>query len=148
MNQRHRNGLRFTGAWFTLTACFGCPLPFDTTSSTFDEIQATIFTPSCATVNCHGQPTGAPMSLVRGEAYADLVGKFSEGLPYMRRVKAFSLEDSFLWHKINDTAKDLPGVEFPASMPFVGPLLNDEQLGLIRLWITNGASKTEKYMVN
>lgn len=88
--------------------------------------------------NCH-QSTPvlmAPFSLKVGEAYGNLVGTPSIQLPTMQRVKPGSLNESYLWHKINGTQLEVGGSGM--IMPYTLPLRTDE-IDLFGRWIASGA---------
>ena len=101
---------------------------------TFVQIQAKL-NEAC---NCH-QSTPilmAPFSLKVGEAYGNLVGAASLQLPSMQRVKPGSLEQSYLWHKINDTQLQVggSGLIMPSNIP-----LRSDEIDLFARWIAAGA---------
>jgi hypothetical protein len=88
--------------------------------------------------NCH-QTTPvlmAPFSLKVGEAYTNLVGAASIQLPSMQRVKPGSLNESYLWHKINDTQAQVggSGLIMPSNIP-----LRPDEVELFGRWIAAGA---------
>ena len=88
--------------------------------------------------NCH-QSTPilmAPFSLKVGEAYGNLVGTASQQLPTMQRVKPGSLNESYLWHKINGTQLEVggSGLIMPSNIP-----LSEEEIDLFARWIATGA---------
>lgn len=90
--------------------------------------------------NCH-QSTPilmAPFSLKTGEAYGNLVGMPSIQLPSMMRVKPGSLNESYLWHKINGTQAEVGGSG--TIMPSTLPLRQDER-DLFGTWIASGAGR-------
>ena len=90
--------------------------------------------------NCH-QSTPilmAPFTLKPGEAYDALVGVPSVQLPSMLRVKPGSLNESYLWHKINGTQAEVGGSGM--IMPFTIPLRPDER-DLFGRWIASGAQR-------
>jgi hypothetical protein len=90
--------------------------------------------------NCH-QTTPmlmAPFSLKIGEAYDALVGVPSGQVPTMQRVKPGSLNESYLWHKINGTQAEVHGSG--QIMPPGVPLRADE-LDLFGRWIAAGAPR-------
>lgn len=88
--------------------------------------------------NCH-QSTPilmAPFGLKNGEAYGNLVGAPSQQLPTMKRVTPGSLNDSYLWHKINNTQLEVggSGLAMPSNIP-----LSAEEIDLFARWIATGA---------
>ncbi|HMJ12413.1 MAG TPA: hypothetical protein VK524_13405 [Polyangiaceae bacterium] len=80
----------------------------------------------------------APFSLKVGEAYEALVGVVSGQVPTMLRVKPGSLNESYLWHKINGTQSEVHGSG--QIMPPGVPLRADE-LDLFGRWIAAGAPR-------
>jgi len=88
--------------------------------------------------NCHQtEPIlMAPFSLKRGEAYGNLVDKPSSELPSMMLVSPGALNQSYLWHKINDTQLEVggSGTVMPSTVP-----LNDEEKRVFERWIAAGA---------
>jgi len=88
--------------------------------------------------NCHQTSPNliAPFSLKVGEAYATLVGTPSLQVPTMQRVKPGSLNESYLWHKINGTqgAVGGSGLIMPSTIP-----LRPDELVLFERWIASGA---------
>lgn len=78
----------------------------------------------------------APFSLKRGEAYALLVGAPAQQLPSMLRVKPGSLQESYLWHKLEGTQAQVGGSGL--IMPSTIPLNATEKL-IFQRWIEAGA---------
>jgi len=95
------------------------------------EIQP-IFTERC--LECHignGAPHG--LELDEGKSYAKLVNVNSDEVPTLKLVKPNNPDDSYLVQKVEGTAA--VGVRMPQ---FRTPLTED-QIALIRRWITEGA---------
>jgi hypothetical protein len=88
--------------------------------------------------NCHqSMPIlMAPFSLKPGEAYGNMVGVPSMQLPTMMLVEPGVLNESYLWHKVNGTQREVGGQG--EIMPFTVPLVPDE-LRIIERWIAAGA---------
>ena len=87
--------------------------------------------------NCHqSDPLMAPFSLKKGEAYKAIVNVPSSQLPSMMLVKPGSTQESYLWHKVNGTFKDVGGSGM--IMPFTVPL-NAEEKKIFETWILTGA---------
>ena len=89
--------------------------------------------------NCH-QSTPilmAPFSLKPEEAYANLVNKPSTQLPSMVYVKPGALNQSYVWHKINDTQLQVggQGLIMPSNIP-----LNADERRVFERWIAAGAT--------
>ena len=87
---------------------------------------------------CHySQPEG--LAFYEQEiAYANLVGVPAGQLPSMMRVAPGSLEESYLWHKLNDTQGSVGGEG--EEMPTVyGEPLTPAEKEIFRAWIADGA---------
>lgn len=115
---------------FTLTTAAG-------NTATLDEIQAAVFTPSCA--GCHDGSGGAlpgAMNLSNADAsFADLVGVASSQVPSLARVAPGDPDNSYLVQKLEGTAA--VGNQMPAG----GPALDQALIDDIRQWITAGAAR-------
>ena len=103
---------------------------------TLDQIQAVVFTPTCATAGCHTGPTGnslpSGMDLTSANAsFNSLVGVSSLQQPAILRVAAGDPDNSYLVMKLEGNAGSL--------MPFGGPALDPSVIAEIRQWITDGA---------
>ena len=108
-------------------------------NATLDDIQAAIFTPSCATSACHSatnQAAGLDLSDA-DTSYAEMVGQFSNqvGQSDVMLVAPNEPENSYLFRKIEGT----PGIS-GGRMPPSGSLPRAE-IDVIREWITNGAAR-------
>jgi hypothetical protein len=114
----------------------GCPMP---PPATLDEIQQTIFTPTCATQGCHDalSKTGN-LVLTPGAAYSQLVNvapdAFAARNAGLLRVQAGHPEQSFLLIKLTG-----PPPDEGSRMPLTGDPLPPTQIELIRDWILQGA---------
>ncbi len=106
-------------------------LPFD---PTFPEIQANVFTPSCALSFCHGAAEQAGLDLRDGSAYASLVGVPSVEVPDHFRVSPFAPDDSYIICKL-ENCDWIVG----SQMPLIGGPLDQTVIDVLRLWISNGA---------
>ena len=99
----------------------------------FSEIQASVFTPSCATVGCHsGAGASAGLSLDAANSYAELIGIASSQDAAILRVAPNNPNNSYLIQKMEDTAAT-GGVMPP------GGALPQADINVIRQWIVNGA---------
>jgi hypothetical protein len=115
--------------------------PCDGVTSTFDQIQQTIFTPvSCGRSTCHNtaqEPHN--MSLAPGEAYANLVGVSPTNLAAQNagklRVDPGNPANSFILDKLHGTL--VPGEGDP--MPLQLKRLPDNAILLVEEWIAAGA---------
>lgn len=106
---------------------------------TLDQIQAVVFTPSCATAGCHTGPSGGvlPSGLDLSDADASfmaLVGVASTQNPVLLRVAAGDADNSYLIQKLEGNAG------FGAVMPPPPrQALDPAVIAEIRQWITDGA---------
>jgi hypothetical protein len=100
---------------------------------TLDEIQAAVFTPDCATSNCHagGNPAGG-LNLEAGNSHAMLVGVPSSGNMAVNRVEPGQPDNSYLVQRIEGTVTP--------RMPLGNAPLSTEAIDAIRQWILDGAS--------
>jgi hypothetical protein len=105
---------------------------------TLDDIQAAIFTPSCATSTCHSAANqAAGLDLSSADAsYAELVGQFSNqtGQMNVMLVAPNDPDASYLVRKIEGV--NITGGRMPPGA--AGPLPQSE-IDVIRDWITAGA---------
>ena len=101
--------------------------------ATLPDIQASIFTPTCATSNCHaGAAPAQGLNLEDGQSFNSLVGVSSSQAPAVLRVSAGDANNSYLVQKLEGTAGGM-------QMPFGGPPLSPGDIARIREWIDNGA---------
>ncbi len=109
------------------------PPPPPAAGPTFSEIQASVFTPSCATSTCHagGAPTGG-LNLEAANSYTMLVGVQSGQDAAFLRVLAGDPDNSYLIQKLEGTASG------GGTMPPSGAL-PQSSIDMIRQWITDGA---------
>jgi hypothetical protein len=110
------------------------PLPPGPFAPNFSEIQANVFTPTCATVGCH-TGAGAPQGLMLDAAnsYGLLVDVASSEVPSILRVAPGDPDNSYLVQKLEGSASA------GARMPFGRPALPQATIDVIRQWITDGA---------
>jgi hypothetical protein len=108
-------------------------------TATFATLQRKVFTPSCATLSCHGAGNAGGMTLAAGAAYANLVGvppsnsaALAAGL---LRVVPGDPDRSFLLRKLEGTL----GPDEGQAMPRVGSQLPPKLIDLVRRWIAAGA---------
>jgi len=112
------------------------PGPTPPAVSFSQQIQATIFTPTC--VPCHnddGRTPAGGLNLKSGSSYSSLVGVASSGKSGAVRVIASNPSGSYLVQKL-EGAPDIVGLRMPRNGP---PFLTDAQVAQIRQWIQNGA---------
>lgn len=109
------------------------PPPGASFGPNFSEIQAGLFTPTCATSNCHsgGNPP-AGLNLEAGSSYANLVGIASSQEPGTERVNAGNPNGSYLIQKLEGTAAT--GTVMPPS----GGIAQAD-IDVVRQWISAGA---------
>ena len=105
---------------------------------TLDQIQAVIFTPSCATAGCHNAGTqAAGLSLANADtSFLELVGQFSNqvGQSTVMLVAPNDPDASYLIRKMEGAA-GITGNRMPPS----GAAIPQADINQVRLWITNGA---------
>lgn len=93
-----------------------------------------IFDDNCS---CHQDKNGTGhLRLGMDDSYMNLVGVDSYQLPKMKLVEPGAPDMSYLWHKLNNTQKDVGGKG--KKMP-PGGLLKKDELALIQMWIEAGA---------
>jgi len=106
---------------------------------TLDDIQASVFTPTCSSAGCHSGTGGALpgiMDLTDADAsFANLVGVSSLQVPSLSRVAANDPDNSYLIQKLEGTAA------VGGRMPAVGPALDQAVIDDIRQWIDDGAAR-------
>jgi hypothetical protein len=90
----------------------------------------------CATCHLMGTEAGN-IALHPGAAYANLVNVSSVEAPELLRVRPGRPEASYLMLKLEGTHLDAGGSG--VRMPFGAPPLDDDTLGLFRIWIAAGA---------
>ncbi len=100
----------------------------------FSEIQASVFSPDCATSGCHaGVTPAAELNLEEASSYAMLVGIQSSQDAALQRVAAGDPDNSYLVQKLEGTASS--GQQMPPGAP-----LPQSEIDVIRQWITDGAT--------
>ncbi|MGI9289276.1 MAG: hypothetical protein ACR2P1_28160, partial [Pseudomonadales bacterium] len=110
--------------------------------NTFDAIQHVVFEQTgCANSACHGQAKAGNLSLLPGEAYANLLD-VPATVSSLDRITPKKPSESFLYQKLS--AKTFPGsYNVNGSAMPVGPrTLPAGQLEAIRWWIEAGAPET------
>jgi hypothetical protein len=117
-------------AYFTITT----PIVI---GPTLDQIQAIVFTPTCATAGCHtGAAAAAGLNLSDADtSHVNLVGVPTTQLGGAGiRVVAGDPDNSYLIQKLENAA----GIE-GQQMPLARPPLAQSDINEIRQWITDGA---------
>lgn len=118
-------------ATFSLTTASPAP--------TLDDIQANVFSITCATSGCHTGPTSGTlpsgMDLTSADAsFASLVGIASIEVPALSRVTAGDPDNSYIIQKLEGTAA--VGGRMPAGG---APPLDQAVINDVRQWIADGA---------
>jgi hypothetical protein len=112
--------------------------PTEPEGPTLAEVQAQVFTPSCASSGCHAGPDAPEgLDLTAGSAYANTVGVSSSQVSDIMRVEPGEPAESYLFIKITGGDRMAPGT---FQMP-IGVELSDEQIDLVEDWIEGGAPR-------
>jgi len=107
------------------------------TTSYANDIQP-ILTAKCALNFCHGGLRPAEgLDLAATVSWAKLVGVPAIELPSMRRVTPIDPSKSYVWHKLNNTQRQVGGSG--SSMPAGSALLPEATRAKIERWILEGA---------
>lgn len=114
--------------------------PCDGVTSTFEQIQRQVFTPTCAIPTCHNVAQGEhQMALAEGEAYASLVGvgptNIAAASAGLLRVDPGHPENSFILRKLRGELADGEGAQMPKDLK----RLHHLHVDLIEEWIAAGA---------
>ena len=113
------------------------PVPGGGPSASFSGEVQPIFTQRCALSRCHvGVSPAGDMNLEQGQAYGNIVDVTSS-VPSLKRVRPGLPDSSFLVHKIQGTQASVGGSGL--RMPADNCCLSQDQIDLIRSWITMGA---------
>lgn len=103
-------------------------------SATLSKIQDEIFTPTCATAGCHvGNNAPDGLRLNTGAAWSNIVNVDSVQMPSLKRVSPGDPDNSYLVRKVQGS-----GI-VANRMPLGGAPLSQEQIELIRQWVSAGA---------
>lgn len=109
------------------------PPPGASFGANFSEIQAGLFSPTCASSSCHGGGSpAAGLNLEAGSSYANLVGIASSQQAGTQRVNAGSPDQSYLIQKLEGTAAT--GTVMPPSGG-----IEQADIDVVRQWISAGA---------
>jgi len=110
------------------------PPPPPAFGATFSEIQANVFTTTCATSGCH-RGAGAPQGLMLDaiNSFSMLVGVASSEVPSVLRVAPGDPDNSYLVRKLQGSAA------VGEQMPLGQPPLDQSVIDIIRQWISDGA---------
>ena len=101
---------------------------------TLPDIQANVFTPSCALSFCHGASMQMNLDLREGASYTSLVNNPSLESPEHMRVLPFEPNSSYIICKL----ENCPWI-IGNQMPLIGGPLDQSVIDVIRQWITLGA---------
>lgn len=115
--------------------------PTPTPAATLAEIQAAIFTPTCAVSGCHtGSTPQRGLNLSNGLSFSNLVGVVADesDQPATFRVLAGNPDDSYIVRKIEGDSTIL-GSRMPAGG---AAALTVSQINMIRSWISTGAAES------
>ena len=108
------------------------------TDVTFGTIEDNLFKNSCATTGCHGFNNDAPMSLLKTEAYDNLVCQLSVQAEGYYRVNPGNPQQSYILYKLRGTASEVGG-DPDTQMPKDGDPLEAETISALEAWIAAGA---------
>jgi hypothetical protein len=103
---------------------------------TLDEIQAHVFSPSCAMSFCHGEAQQANLDLRPGASFDNLVNVQSVETQAMR-VEPYDPDGSYLICKLENC-----GWIVGSQMPLIGDPLDQSVIDVIREWINLGATES------
>jgi len=139
-NRKFRDRFVLPVAAVLITACDGgngdggISMPPPVPDAVFSDIQANVFTTTCATSGCHAG-AGAPQGLLLDEAnsYMLLVGVQSGEVPALLRVNPGDPDNSYLVQKLEGTAAS------GEQMPLGRAPLPQATIDVIRQWISEGA---------
>lgn len=110
-----------------------------TLPASFEENVRTVFAYGCDFIECHNPINNQyDLTLTENTVPSDIVGVTSRQNSGMNLIEAYDSNNSYLFHKLNDTQLDAGG--FGSRMPYsrIDPL-RDEELSAIEEWITLGA---------
>ena len=116
-------------------------------SGTFDQLQRTVLTPTCAQSDCHASalPTSGNLALTPAVAYDNLVNARPSSLAAdrdgLKRVVPFKPDSSLLFQKVVLSLAAHNG-EYGNIMPVGQNALSQGQVDFIRKWIEAGAPRT------
>ena len=110
------------------------PPPPTSFGPNFSEIQAEVFTSTCAVSGCHtGAAAPEGLRLDEANSFGMLVDVASTQVPSILRVAPGDPDNSYLIQKLEGTAS--VGVQMPEG----GPPLPQDSIDVIRQWISDGA---------
>ena len=101
---------------------------------TFAQVQAQVFTPTCAKAGCHtAAAASGELVLEAGQAYGQIVNRPAVGNSALDRIEPGNPERSYLIKKLRGDP-DITGVRMPPDS-----LLTQEQMDGIAAWVQAGA---------
>lgn len=110
------------------------PLAPEGQAFTFAQIQAQVFTPTCARAGCHTSAAASgELVLEAGQAYGQIVNRPAVGNASLDRIEPGNPERSYLIKKLRGDA-DITGVRMPPDSS-----LTQEQMDGIVGWVLAGA---------
>jgi hypothetical protein len=116
----------------------GPPLPEPEPSATLSADVQPILSANCALSGCHAGPNPQlGQDLSAGRTFGSVVNVSSVEVPTLRRVRPFQPDSSYLVHKIQGTQASVGGSG--GRMPLIGGPLTENEVAVIRAWISAGA---------
>ena len=111
------------------------PGPGDGEPATLRRVQEEVFSRSCALSGCHaGSSAPLGLDLSAGQAHGNTVGVRSVERPDLFRVAPGDPDASYLIKKVQGDADIVGG-----RMPLGSEPLSDDEIQLLRDWVTAGA---------
>jgi hypothetical protein len=103
---------------------------------TFTQVQAQIFTPTCAKAGCHAASAASGgLVLEAGRAYGEIVNRPAVGNASLDHIEPGDPERSYLIKKLRGDP-DITGAQMPLDTP--GGLTREQMDGLLG-WVLAGA---------
>jgi hypothetical protein len=103
---------------------------------TFAQVQAQIFTPTCAKAGCHSAASASgEMVLEAGQAHGQIVNRPAVGNSSLDRIEPGDPERSYLIKKLRGDP-DITGARMPLDNP--GSLTQEQMDGIVG-WVLAGA---------
>lgn len=116
----------------------GPDIPEPPAEATLSADVQPILTTNCALSGCHAGPDAVlGQNLSSGRTFTSVVDVPSVQVPSLRRVRPFLPDSSYLIHKIQGTQATVGGTG--SRMPLIGGPLSQDEIGVIRAWISAGA---------
>ena len=125
-----------------LAACGDVKLPTEPLEApsgpafTFAQVQAQVFTPTCAKAGCHAAASASgELVLEAGQAYGQIVSRPAVGNSSLDRIEPGDPERSYLIKKLRGDP-DITGARMPLDNP--GSLTQEQMDGIVG-WVLAGA---------